>query len=361
MNSNSCSLSSEITSSSVETSDPVPPEANCMPLPFEISEEYLITCIECDGTGLNKKQICKKCNGTGAMDLNKKKKFKIMLQVIRKEIQSCVPRLLTYHQNQEELSAVHTGVTCDSCNMSPIIGTRYKCSVCHNFDFCTNCERNVQHLHPFLKIRSPVKAPMSIVTATSQDSCKLARTGWGRGFQRCAFSSLHKDKPKNRQCDPSTRLALRFVKDVVGHDGSKHAPSEVFIKVWRVRNDCTTNWPSGCKFVCINGDFGGNDVMLPLLKAGEEHDIVVHMKAPEREGRYKSFWRAVDPDGMRFGQKVWADISVERPERDRDEEKKIGILKELGFEEDRILEELRNGKGDLQSAIERLLGTSSKK
>jgi hypothetical protein len=361
MNSDSCSSNSQITGSSAETSNPLPPDANCMPLPFEKSQEYLITCIKCEGTGLNKRQPCKKCNGTGAFDINKKKKFKILLQVIRKEIESCVPRLLAYHQNKEELSAVHTGVTCDSCSMSPIIGTRYKCSVCHNFDFCQNCERNVQHPHPFLKIRSSVKAPMSMLTASSKDSFKqLAKVSWGRGINRCAFRSLHKDKPKNRQCDPSTRLALRFVKDVVGHDGSKHAPSEVFIRVWRVRNDGPTNWPSGCMFVCINGDFRGDNVNLPTLKAGEETDIVVHMKAPEREGRYKSFWRAVDPDGVRFGQKVWADISVERPERDQDEDKKIGILKELGFEEGSIVVELRSVNGNLQSAIERLLGTISR-
>ena len=155
---------------------------------------------------------------------------------------------------------------------------------------------------------------------------------------------------------------MRFVKDVVGHDGSKYIPSETFIRAWRVRNDGLTDWPSGCKFKCINGDFEGEDVELPMMKVGEEHDIVVTMKTPEREGRYKSFWRAVDPEGMRFGQKVWADISVERPERRKDEEKKIEILKELGFiDQDCIVTELRKANGDLQKAIESLLMTSSKK
>ena len=148
---------------------------------------------------------------------------------------------------------------------------------------------------------------------------------------------------------------------MVGHDGSKHVPSEVFIRAWRVRNDGHLNWPTGCKFVCINGDFEGDEVMLPMLKAGEEHDIIVHMKAPLREGRYKSFWRAIDPDGVRFGQKVWADISVEMPDREKEEDKKVGILKELGFEEDKIAGELKSVNGDLQSAIERLLGTGIKK
>ena len=34
---------------------------------------------------------------------------------------------------------VHAGVTCDECNMSPIVGTRWKCCMCADFDFCNAC------------------------------------------------------------------------------------------------------------------------------------------------------------------------------------------------------------------------------
>lgn len=51
---------------------------------------------------------------------------------------------------------VHSGVTCDGCNQSPIAGIRYKCTVCEDFDYCEDCENKFSedHKHPFLKIKN---------------------------------------------------------------------------------------------------------------------------------------------------------------------------------------------------------------
>ena len=52
---------------------------------------------------------------------------------------------------------VHFGVKCDQCGKVPIVGCRYKCSVCPNFDFCEDCEKKYSHLHnhAFFKINNP--------------------------------------------------------------------------------------------------------------------------------------------------------------------------------------------------------------
>ena len=53
---------------------------------------------------------------------------------------------------------------CDSCNASPIIGIRYMCSVCHNFDLCQNCEAKGFHCeHVMLKIRKASQAPNKLI------------------------------------------------------------------------------------------------------------------------------------------------------------------------------------------------------
>lgn len=59
----------------------------------------------------------------------------------------------------------HKSVRCDGCNMFPVVGNRFKCSVCQNFDFCENCESAGKHdsTHPFLKIRNPDQAPSGIM------------------------------------------------------------------------------------------------------------------------------------------------------------------------------------------------------
>ena len=36
----------------------------------------------------------------------------------------------------------HVGVTCDHCNVHPILGKRYKCQMCFDYDLCQNCYNN---------------------------------------------------------------------------------------------------------------------------------------------------------------------------------------------------------------------------
>lgn len=53
---------------------------------------------------------------------------------------------------------IHRGVTCNSCQASPICGIRYKCSSCVDYDVCERCEARDDHnkTHLFLKIRIPM-------------------------------------------------------------------------------------------------------------------------------------------------------------------------------------------------------------
>lgn len=50
---------------------------------------------------------------------------------------------------------IHFGVECDLCGQYPIIGDRYKCSICEDWDCCTACEP--QHDHPLIKFKKASK------------------------------------------------------------------------------------------------------------------------------------------------------------------------------------------------------------
>lgn len=65
--------------------------------------------------------------------------------------------------NCEKKKVVHPGVICDGCN-GPIVGVRYKCTICEDFDYCEKCEEknNGDHGHPLLKIQSPDMCPVAI-------------------------------------------------------------------------------------------------------------------------------------------------------------------------------------------------------
>ena len=70
----------------------------------------------------------------------------------------------------EEGKAIHHGYFCDGCQMEPIIGNRYKCTICDDFDYCEACEAKFrdQHKHPFFKFYKPSMDPLNINCSFSE-------------------------------------------------------------------------------------------------------------------------------------------------------------------------------------------------
>ena len=65
---------------------------------------------------------------------------------------------------KQENKKIHVGIHCNGCGANPIIGNRFKCAICDNFDYCEKCENlnKDSHAHPFIKIYSPETAPIEI-------------------------------------------------------------------------------------------------------------------------------------------------------------------------------------------------------
>jgi len=61
------------------------------------------------------------------------------------------------NENSTISNVVHSRITCDGCGKFPIVGIRYKCSVCPDFDFCETCEKNKTHPHLFLRIKENIQ------------------------------------------------------------------------------------------------------------------------------------------------------------------------------------------------------------
>ncbi len=97
------------------------------------------------------------------------KQSTIIFNQIMKEKGMTVEEMAKEESKEPVGQVVHHGVCCDGCQVNPIVGNRYKCSVCQDFDFCSNCEEKIDHLHPFLKIKSAGGAPAVMITVLNEE------------------------------------------------------------------------------------------------------------------------------------------------------------------------------------------------
>ena len=109
-------------------------------------------CYGCDGCEMfpikGIRYHCKNCDNFDFCEkcyLSKKNIHKHEFEIILKS---------TY---EKQNLPIHYNTKCDGCGMNPIVGCRYKCAVCENFDYCEKCEEEFceKHLHPFIKINAP--------------------------------------------------------------------------------------------------------------------------------------------------------------------------------------------------------------
>ena len=117
---------------------------------------YNVICDGCKVTPLRGNRYkCKKCkNFDFCEDCYKKNKeshghdFQIIAHP------HCRNRLGHPNKKYCQRGIVHSKIMCDGCGMLPLVGWRYKCSICDDYNLCENCEERIggKHNHPFIKI-----------------------------------------------------------------------------------------------------------------------------------------------------------------------------------------------------------------
>jgi len=119
------------------------------------------------------------------------------------QMQSCIPNgeervfqcnpqnpFAVFQQAQQQMqaefpqqcqnAATHHGVVCDGCNMSPIVGVRYKSVLRADYDLCEECEKEHDPKDPLIKIKTPIQE-LDVLPGLSEFRHSI---GGGRG-RRC--------------------------------------------------------------------------------------------------------------------------------------------------------------------------------
>ncbi|KAI5926950.1 hypothetical protein F4810DRAFT_699245 [Camillea tinctor] len=283
--------------------------------------------------------------------------------------------------------AVHHGICCDgplcpSGGNHYIVGVRYKCAVCHDTDFCANCEaspaNNHNKTHPLIKFKTPVRHVSVTTTGEHEDGQRLPAMGDRVLRQRPTprapepasspresiaatpvqtvvdvqptEQQLVEEKkeevevkketidpevatlvePQQPQAPVPADLVAIFKHDTVA-DGTILPPNHTFEQTWVLRNEGTIPWPAGCSVKFVGGDYMGavdpthpagihelvsaseSTICYNALNPGQEFPFTVLMRTPDRSGKVISYWRLTTRDGVKFGHKLWCDVTVKEP------------------------------------------------
>lgn len=262
-------------------------------------------------------------------------------------------------QNRE----THCGIYCDGplCKTKStynyITGVRYKCVVCHDVDFCANCEalptNNHNRTHPLVMFKTPIRN-VSINTlnedelgyttslgdrvhkststqasvATAQDIPEME----AKPAEADLLAEKTESKPVEQleheaAADQSSNYEALFMRDTIP-DGTTLPPNEVFQQTWTLHNPGPLAWPAGSDVRFVGGDsmFNvdtsrpssidsitsamGSDRLSAPLEPNQTADFTVTLKTPNREGSAMSYWRLKLPDGTPFGHRLWCDVKV---------------------------------------------------
>ncbi|CAB3240353.1 unnamed protein product [Arctia plantaginis] len=104
---------------------------------------------------------------------------------------------------------IHLGVICDSCD-NTIVGFRYKCTVCDDFDLCSQCE--AAGCHPeHCMVRVPTATmPRTLIKAAIKRSRQFLKSVSSNVGEECAYMKRRRDRSGERKHR--------------GHHGGHHGP-----------------------------------------------------------------------------------------------------------------------------------------
>lgn len=220
-------------------------------------------------------------------------------------------------------SEIHLRVACDICNWSPIVGTRYKCTVCFNFDLCENCESSNDHNHPLMKLKTSKdfdKFVMHLASLYYQDSDSEEEGTFEpqiHEFVPKVVDSSSKIDYTNYVDLMTNNVSKEYIIDVVhttpnsGHTISFESESIYLTCI--LRNSGDKPWPeqfllnlietnSGClnihkKSELIRSFWNGKQIVAP----NEEVELSVEIFNPKLTGTFQYLFTLMTTEGLRFG------------------------------------------------------------
>jgi len=218
---------------------------------------------------------------------------------------------------------VHHNIVCDGCEVTPIRGIRYKCATCPDFDLCAICEAKGQHPvdHPLIKMRVATKIEVSAHYDQPNSGCPGSRSRCPRSRSRC--QEKKEDKKEDKKEFPALKKPVAtFVRDVNLPDGAKVLPGAILMKSWEFNNPSSVQWPEGSKLIFLEGSrdllASTEEFDVPRAAAGQTVEVRCPIQVPSKPGKYiATFQLATKERDLFDGHRCWVELIVTEEEKEQ--------------------------------------------
>ena len=232
-----------------------------------------------------------------------------------------------HNQNSIKCEVVHNGIKCQKCFQEPIIGYRYKCSVCNDYNLCQNCEEkntvSEEHPHDFIKIRK------------NQDN------------------SIINIEQYSYECINILQLSMYL------YEGTEKGQCEIILK-----NNGAQAWPEGKTKLVFEreSEICDNEIILRPQKPGEigKYNIIVSGLGNYSHKQYKSYLCLYIDDEV-IGDQIILTINIKEKDKPKKEIEdymnKINEFREIyslgveDYSDEKLFEVLKNNNYDYDSAF----------
>ena len=292
---------------------------------------------------------------------------------------------------------MHKGIKCKKCFQEPIIGYRYKCSVCNDYNLCEKCEeeKSEDHPHDFIKIRKEKNNNIEISVNNFIDNSNIIQDNYiinyninniqinnndnsniiqnnnnnlddrmekeDNKINNDANNNINENANKEEVKYSYECTNILTLRDYV-YEGTEEAKIDIILK-----NNGKETWPEGSTKLIFDEkeDYTGDNILLSPQKPGEEKKYQAIVKGIERNepGEYKTFLY-FNVNNENLGEKLTLSINIREQKSENDElnEKRDTIkefrdnfgLDELDYSDEKLLEILKQYDFNFEKAFESL-------
>ena len=156
------------------------------------------------------------------------------------------------------VSSIHSNIKCELCFQQPIVGIRYKCSICPNYNLCEACEeKNYElktHPHDFIRMRDPAVEKPKVIQQNIPQNGEYQLLQPEDNNMKFSFEVLNKNLTYNMNQGKDKFLDVRIV----------------------LKNNYGMSWNVGTtKLVCdkLRSNIICEDVNLPALSSEQKTEV----------------------------------------------------------------------------------------